>query len=47
VKVETERDFGCLVVSEELKVEGGTWIWEEYFDLLLVFVICCVAESLN
>jgi hypothetical protein len=39
VKVETERDLGCLIVREELEVEGGTWIWEGYFDLLIYFVI--------
>jgi hypothetical protein len=39
VKVETERDLDCLVVREELEVEGETWIWEGYFDLLILFVI--------
>jgi hypothetical protein len=39
VKVETERDLGCLAVREELEVEGGRWIWEGYFGLLLLFVI--------
>jgi hypothetical protein len=32
-------NWGCLVVREELEVEGGTWIWEGYFGLLLLFVI--------
>ena len=44
MKVETERDLGCLVVTCEGGAGGRRWIWEGYFGLLLLFVI---AESLN